>query len=148
VTTNRHADHRYWHWFARLFVGLTIVAAAGYTASCPVAAASSSQGSAPAALRDHGDDPGTPSTFPPEERPRIIPRPNSGHPPIDAGDRGGALQFTVLGAIVLGVTGIGFLMYRESRRNLADRQTGAGAGARATRGSAGAGEGTTPPSPR
>ena len=47
----------------------------------------------------------------------IIPRPNSGTPPEDAGDRGGALQFVVLGAIVVGVSVVATLAVRESRRN-------------------------------
>jgi hypothetical protein len=49
----------------------------------------------------------------------IIPRPNSGTPPQDAGDRGGALQFVVLGAIVVGVSVVVTLGVRESRRNRA-----------------------------
>jgi uncharacterized protein HemX len=47
----------------------------------------------------------------------IIPRPNSGTEPEDAGDRGGALQFAVLGAIVVGVSVVATLAVRESRRN-------------------------------
>jgi hypothetical protein len=49
----------------------------------------------------------------------IIPRPNSGTPPQDAGDRGGALQFLVLGAIVVGVSLVATLAIRESRHNRA-----------------------------
>jgi hypothetical protein len=61
----------------------------------------------------------------------IIPRPNSGTPPQDAGDRGGALQFVVLGAIVVGVSLVVTLAIRESRRNRAAkaRQGSVGAGA-------------------
>jgi hypothetical protein len=51
----------------------------------------------------------------------IIPRPNSGVPPEDAGDRGGALQFVVLGAIVVGVSLVATFAIRESRRNRAAR---------------------------
>jgi hypothetical protein len=51
----------------------------------------------------------------------IIPRPNSGAPPQDAGDRGGALQFLVLGAVVVGVSTVAGLAIRESRRNRRDR---------------------------
>jgi hypothetical protein len=49
----------------------------------------------------------------------IIPRPNSGVPPDDAGDRGGALQLVVLGAIVVGVSLVVTFAIRESRRNRA-----------------------------
>jgi hypothetical protein len=54
----------------------------------------------------------------------IIPRPNSGTQPEDAGDRGGALQLVVLGAIVAGVSVVVALAVRESRRN---RRQGAAA---------------------
>ena len=49
----------------------------------------------------------------------IIPEPNSGHPPDEAGDRGGALQVLVLALIVVGVGGIATMGVRESRRNRA-----------------------------
>jgi hypothetical protein len=47
----------------------------------------------------------------------IIPRPDSGQSPEEAGDRGGALQLAVLGGILAGVGLIVFLAVRESRRN-------------------------------
>jgi hypothetical protein len=110
VTTNRRASRS-----ARLLAGLTIVAAAGYTASFPVAAAS---------LPPQSDEPTTTTSVPaPDEEQGIIPEPNSGQEPSEAGDRGGALQIAVLAGIVaalaLGVT----LVIRESRRNLARRST-------------------------
>jgi hypothetical protein len=86
-----------------------IVAAAGYTASFPAAAAPS------------GDEPTTVTTRPPDAEQGIIPEPNSGRPPAEAGDRGGALQVAVLVGIVLGIAGIATLVVRESRRNLAER---------------------------
>lgn len=86
-----------------------IVAAAGYTASFPVAAAPS------------GDEPPTATTKPPDAEQGIIPEPNSGHAPTEAGDRGGALQIAVFLGILVGVGGIGALIVRESRRNLAHR---------------------------
>jgi hypothetical protein len=46
----------------------------------------------------------------------IIPRPDSGTPPGEAGDRGGALQIAVFAAIVAGVCGIVALIVRDSRR--------------------------------
>jgi hypothetical protein len=51
----------------------------------------------------------------------IIPRPNSGAEPDDAGDRGGALQLAVFGAIVVGVSVVVTLAIRESRRNRRQR---------------------------
>jgi hypothetical protein len=43
----------------------------------------------------------------------IIPRPNSGHDPAEAGDRGGALQLAVLGLLVAGVGFVGFKVFRQ-----------------------------------
>jgi hypothetical protein len=60
----------------------------------------------------------------PEENPQpgaveqdIIPRPNSGHEPTEAGDRGGALQVLVLVAIVAGLGTIALLATRDVRRS-------------------------------
>jgi hypothetical protein len=53
----------------------------------------------------------------------IIPLPNSGRAPEEAGDRGGALQILVFVLIVAGVGGIVTMIVRESRRNRAARQT-------------------------
>ena len=47
----------------------------------------------------------------------IIPEPNSGRAPDDAGDRGGVLQGVVFFLIVVGVGGVVALAVRESRRN-------------------------------
>jgi hypothetical protein len=47
----------------------------------------------------------------------IIPEPNSGRAPDDAGDRGGVLQGVVLLFILVGVGGVVALTVRESRRN-------------------------------
>lgn len=46
----------------------------------------------------------------------IIPQPNSGQEPEDAGDRGGVLQGVVFVAILAGLGTIGGLAVRESRR--------------------------------
>jgi uncharacterized protein HemX len=54
----------------------------------------------------------------------IIPRPDAGTEPQDAGDRGGALQLVLLVAIVAGVGVVVTLAVRESRRN---RRAGAAA---------------------
>jgi hypothetical protein len=49
----------------------------------------------------------------------IIPQPNSGQSPTDAGDRGGALQIVVFLAILAGLGGIGALAVRDVRRSRA-----------------------------
>jgi hypothetical protein len=48
--------------------------------------------------------------------PQIIPEPNSGVAPKEAGDRGGALQFTILGVVVVAVGGAVGHLVRQSRR--------------------------------
>ena len=49
----------------------------------------------------------------------IIPRPNSGQEPTEAGDRGGALQILVLVALVAGVGAMVVLVVRDARRSRA-----------------------------
>jgi hypothetical protein len=56
----------------------------------------------------------TPSTGVPTQD--IIPKPNSGHEPSEAGDRGGALQLLVLGVVVVAVSGAVVHLTRASRR--------------------------------
>jgi hypothetical protein len=51
----------------------------------------------------------------------IIPEPDSGQNPSEAGDRGGALQYAVLGLIVVGIGGGAYLAVRESRRKRAEQ---------------------------
>jgi hypothetical protein len=65
-----------------------------------------------------GDDPDSTTTtaFDDGEQ-RIIPRPNSGHEPDEAGDRGGALQLAVLGLVVVGVGVVGFNVFRKTRQS-------------------------------
>jgi len=49
----------------------------------------------------------------------IVPKPNSGHAPEEAGDRGGALQLGLLGLMVVSVIAVGVvinLRTREHRR--------------------------------
>lgn len=53
--------------------------------------------------------------------PEIVPQPNSGKAPDEAGDRGGWAQLTLLGLIVAAVVGIGFVVMRGSRRSRANR---------------------------
>ena len=62
-------------------------------------------------------DPGTTSTTLSEATvPHIIPQPNSGVEPHDAGDRGGALQLGLLAVIVLAIGGAVLFVMRQSRR--------------------------------
>ncbi len=51
-----------------------------------------------------------------EPTPHIIPRPNSGHPPLDSGDLGGSLQLLVLGLLVLAIGGGLLVLVRQSRQ--------------------------------
>ena len=46
----------------------------------------------------------------------IIPEPNRGHAPEDAGDRGGALQLVLLGALVVAVGGGAWHIARQASR--------------------------------
>ncbi len=46
----------------------------------------------------------------------IVPRPNSGEAPEEAGDRGGALQLLVVGLIVVAVGGAVAHLVRQSHR--------------------------------
>lgn len=61
----------------------------------------------------------TPTTIP--ESGHIIPEPNSGVAPTDAGDRGGSLQTVVFVIVLAGVGVIGALVVRESRKARAAR---------------------------
>lgn len=54
------------------------------------------------------------------EEPPIIPRPNSGEAPHEAGDRGGALQLSVLAVVITGVAGAVVHLVRQSRAARAD----------------------------
>lgn len=56
----------------------------------------------------------TPSTGVPA--PDIIPKPDSGEAPVEAGDRGGALQLVVLGVVVLAMAGGVLHLVRQARR--------------------------------
>lgn len=48
--------------------------------------------------------------------PDIIPRPDSGEAPTEAGDRGGALQLLVLGVVVIALGGGVVHVVRQARR--------------------------------
>lgn len=51
----------------------------------------------------------------------IIPEPNSGSEPEDAGDRGGALQTALFIGMVGAIVIMGYLVVRQSRRARAER---------------------------
>lgn len=63
------------------------------------------------------DDGATNGTVEPAPVDDIIPKPNSGREPTEAGDRGGALQALVFALIVVGVGVIVAMIVREARRN-------------------------------
>jgi hypothetical protein len=70
----------------------------------------------PAGAQQGGDTPPT-SEETPVPAPRIIPLPNTGTKPTDAGDRGGALQILVFVALVVGVSSIAALAVHDARRS-------------------------------
>jgi hypothetical protein len=74
---------------------------------------------APAASAQ-SDDQGTTTTAP-ERGGDIIPEPNSGVEPEDAGDRGGSLQTAIFIGIVGGIVVMGAVLVRQSRKARADR---------------------------
>jgi hypothetical protein len=65
----------------------------------------------------HAQDPGsTTTTLTQVPSQDIIPQPNTGEEPHDAGDRGGALQLTVLALVILAIAATVTLVVRQSRR--------------------------------
>jgi hypothetical protein len=104
---------------ATLFMAAVMV----LSVAAPAGAAVAVGGSASAVTQQPEDDPdGDPSTDDtPLPEQDMIPEPNSGRPPTEAGDRGGALQGLVLLFIIIGVGGIAVLAVRESRSARAGR---------------------------
>ena len=81
---------------------------------------------APAAAQDDGDDPGgTTTTVPVIDEPDIdfLPDPNSGRPPEESGDRGGAGQLLLFGAVIVGILAIVGLALRDMRRSRSRART-------------------------
>jgi len=88
-----------------------LVVAAALSLGAPAAAATELQdGGGNGGVSDTTDDTPVPAQD-------IIPEPNSGRAPDDAGDRGGVLQGVVFLLILVGVGGVVALAVRESRRN-------------------------------
>jgi hypothetical protein len=54
----------------------------------------------------------------------VIPKPNSGSAPQQAGDRGGALQIGLFGVLVLALAFIGAVIIRSTMRNSRIRDAG------------------------
>lgn len=84
----------------------TIILAVVVVLAAPAASAQSDEGTTTTARIEGGD---------------IIPRPNTGAEPQDAGDRGGALQTVLFVGIVGGVVVMAAIVVRQSRRARADR---------------------------
>jgi hypothetical protein len=61
-------------------------------------------------------EPGTTTSLPQVPTQEIVPQPNTGTAPEDAGDRGGALQLTLLGLVVVAIGGAVVVVVRQSRR--------------------------------
>jgi hypothetical protein len=68
-----------------------------------------------------GDDGEREQNPEPQEGDSIIPDPNSGQAPTEAGDRGGALQVLVFVLIIAGVGGIAAKVVRDARRARGER---------------------------
>jgi hypothetical protein len=115
-------------------VVLIVAALAVLPIASPVGAAVAAVGSVAPQAQEPEDDPdGDPSTDDaPLPQQDMIPEPNSGRAPTDAGDRGGALQGVVLLFILVGVGGIAVLAVRESRRARARRIPGSDGSAQAS----------------
>lgn len=84
----------------------TIIFAVVVVLAAPAASAQPDEGTTTTARIEGGD---------------IIPRPNTGAEPQDAGDRGGALQTVLFVGIVGGVVVMAAIVVRQSRRARADR---------------------------
>jgi hypothetical protein len=112
----------------RALAGVAVLLVASITVLAVPArvGAEGSAGGGVTAVAQPADDPdGDPSTDDaPVPEQDMIPEPNSGRAPTDAGDRGGALQALVLLSVAIGVGGIAVLAVRESRRAQARRVGG------------------------
>lgn len=67
----------------------------------------------PAGAQDPGSATSTTVAVPSQD---IVPRPNSGVAPSEAGDRGGALQLALLGVVVVAIGGTVTRLVRQARR--------------------------------
>jgi hypothetical protein len=90
-----------------LLVAVAAVVAAALLAPSPVLAQDPGQRTVDGSIDTSGE---------PLPEPHIIPRPNEGHEPVDAGDRGGSLQLGLLALMVLAVSGGVAYVVHESRK--------------------------------
>jgi hypothetical protein len=106
-----------WSDHGRMRPRLVVVSVAALVAAAALLVVAPGAGGA--VLQDGGGDGGGSSTTDDTPVPAqdIIPEPNSGRAPDDAGDRGGVLQGVVFLFIVVGVGGMVTLVVRESRRS-------------------------------
>ena len=114
-----------------LVLALAAVLAAVLLLLTPAAAGAVAGGVGQGAGGDDGPGADTTDVTPVPSQ-HIIPRPDSGRAPTDAGDRGGGLQILVFVALVAGVGTIGALALRDMRRSRARAGTDAGAGPHAS----------------
>lgn len=75
-------------------------------------------GAGPALAQDGGTEQTTTSLVPTQD---IIPEPNSGRAPEDAGDRGGALQTALFIGLVVAIGAGGAFVVHQSRQARAER---------------------------
>jgi hypothetical protein len=69
--------------------------------------------SPPAGAQDPGSTTSITAGAPTQD---IVPEPNSGEAPSEAGDRGGALQLGLLALVLCAIAGVVVLLVRQSRR--------------------------------
>ena len=99
----------------RLIVALTMVATTMLAPSFSVHAQTAATTTTTVATTDDGQAGQTKS---------VIPKPNSGSAPKQAGDRGGALQLGLFGVLVLALAFIGAVIIRSTMRNSRIRDAG------------------------
>ena len=111
---------------AAVLLGAPAAGASSRPAGAVPASATPAAATAPPQEPDAPADDGTGGSGEESENPEpgavdqdIIPKPNSGRDPTDAGDRGGALQVVVFVAIVAGVGSVAALAVRDVRRSRA-----------------------------
>ncbi len=103
----------------RLIVSLALVAATmlapSFSAHAQTATTTTTTTTTTVAMSDDGQASQTKS---------VIPKPNSGSAPQQAGDRGGALQIGLFGVLVLALAFIGAVIIRSTMRNSRIRDAG------------------------
>ena len=94
-------------------------------ASAPAASATSASAAAAEVTTTAPPPTSTTATTIPEPGPGAfgaVPRPNSGVKPTASGDRGGSAQLALLGIITVGLTVIGVVIARSTKRHTAARR--------------------------